>query len=111
MSQLSGNQGDGSRFGGAFMQVINIKAFTDPDDYQSGVRAFLDNMKTTEPADDADEVLVPGDFERRNRTDRLQNGVEIPDTIKTRLLESAEHLEVAKGEDIVEEADKTHYMK
>ena len=111
MSQLAGTRGDGSPFGGAFMQVINIKAFTDLGDYQEGIRVFLDDIKTTEPADDVDEVLVPGEFERRNRTHRLEHGIEIPDTIKQQLLEFAERLKVSADQDIVTDTDEAYYVK
>ena len=85
MGQLSGNRGEGSPSGGAFMQVIDIGAFTDLDRYQQGIRAFLNAMKTTEPADGIDEVQVPGEFEHRNRIHRLNRGIEIPDTINRQI--------------------------
>ena len=111
MSQLSGVHGDGSPFGGAFMQVINIESFTTLDSYQEGIRGFLNNMKTTEPADGVDEVQVPGEFERGNRTNRLKGGIEIPDTIKLQLLECAERLNVSADQEIVTDQDKAHYIQ
>ena len=108
MGQLSGNR-DRPRFGGAFMQVIDISAFTDLNGYQQDIRAFLDAMKTTEPADGVDEVLVPGDFEYRNRRHRLKHGIEIPDTIKEQIGEWADRLEVPVDDRIVEDKDRAHY--
>ena len=46
---------------GAFMQVIQVEAFTSLDSYQHGVRAFLDGMRETPPAPGFDEVMAPGD--------------------------------------------------
>ena len=109
MGQLSGAQREGRRSGGAFMQVIDISTFTDLDSYQQDIRAFLDAMKTTEPADGIDEVLVPGDFEYRNRKHRLKHGIEIPDTINEQIGEWADRLKVSVDDGIVEDEDRAHY--
>ncbi len=109
MGQLSGNRGEGAPSGGAFMQVIHIDAFTDLNGYQQGIRAFLNAMKTTEPADGIGEVQVPGEFEHRNRMHRLKYGIEIPDTINEQLFEWADRLEVCTRPTIVEDKDRAHY--
>ena len=111
MGQLSGHRREGQRSGGAFMQVIDISAFTDLNGYQQGIRAFLDAMKTTEPADGVDEVLVPGDFEYRNRTHRLEYGIEIPDTINEQIGEWGGRLKVPVDDSIVEDKDRAHYQR
>ena len=91
------------------MQVIDVNAFTPVEEYQKGVRAFLDAIKSTPPAQGFDEVLVPGDFEIRSREQRLKDGVEIPDTIYNQLQECAERLDISIGEDTVEADDRAHY--
>ena len=91
------------------MQVIDISTFTDLDSYQQDIRAFLDDMKTTEPADGVDEVLVPGDFEYRNRKQRLVHGIEIPDTINEQIGEWADRFGVPVDDRIVEDSDRAHY--
>ena len=53
--------------GGAYLQVIDVAAFTPLEAYQQGVRAFLDGIRRTPPAPGFDAVLVPGDFEHRSR--------------------------------------------
>ena len=80
--------------GGCYMQVLNIEAFTPLADYQRNVRMFLDAMKATPLAPDFDEVLVPGEFEERNRRQRLENGVEVPETIISQLRQWADKLAV-----------------
>lgn len=79
---------------GLHIQVIDVNAFTPLEEYQKGVRAFLDTIKATPPAPGFDEVLVPGDFEANSRAHRLTNGIDIPDTIYQQLQESAEKLDV-----------------
>ena len=94
---------------GIFMQAIDVSAFTPVAEYQKGVRAFLDGIKSTPPAPGFDAVLVPGDFEHQSRTQRLVDGVEIPDTICNQLQECADKLGISIGEDTVEEGDKARY--
>ena len=80
--------------GGCYMQVLNIDAFTPLADYQRNVRMFLNAMKETPLAPGFDEVLVPGEFEERNRRQRLANGVEVPETIVSQLRQWADKLAV-----------------
>ena len=96
--------------GGIFMQTIDVNAFTPVVDYQKGVRAFLDVIKATPPAQGFDEVLSPGDFESQNRLQRLKTGIEIPDTIYNQLLECAEQLSVSISDDIIESTDRARYQ-
>lgn len=95
--------------GGIYMQAIDVNAFTPLVEYQNGVRAFLDVIKSTRPAVGSDEVLVPGDYESRYRAVRLKVGIEIPDTIYNQLKEYAERFGVSIGEDIIEDEDKARY--
>jgi LDH2 family malate/lactate/ureidoglycolate dehydrogenase len=94
---------------GEFMLIINVNAFTPLEDYQQGVRVFLDGIKSTPPAPGFNEVLVPGDFEARSRARRLVEGVEMPDTIYQELQEWAGKLGVSIEKDIVELADAERY--
>ena len=102
------NVGTGD-MGGIYMQTIDVNAFTPINQYQKGVRAFLDVIKTTVPAQGFDEVLSPGDFEARNRVERLKNGIEIPDTIYKQLLTCAEKQHVSIGDEIITSEDRTRY--
>ena len=92
------------------MQAINIDAFTPLEPYQRGVRAFLDGIKSIPPAPGFDEVLVPGDFEARSRSQRLANGIDVPDTIYSQLQACAEELNISLSEDLVETADVERYQ-
>ena len=95
---------------GAFMQVINIRAFTALDSYQSGVRAFLEGMRGTPPAPGFDEVLVPGDLAHRRRTERLANGIQLPETTYRQIREAAAEFEVSLSEVAVEAEDVLRYQ-
>jgi len=92
---LSGNfNHETGRAHGCFIMMLDVNRFTDLEDYQRGVRAFLDSIRATEPANGFDEVLVPGDFEAQNRAHRLEHGVAIPDLILEELVEWNEKLGV-----------------
>jgi LDH2 family malate/lactate/ureidoglycolate dehydrogenase len=94
---------------GEFMLAINIERFLPLATYQQGVRGLLNSMKATPPAPGVEEVLVPGDFEQRNRVERLAKGIEVPDTIFDQLQEHAAELKVSMGEEIIEAADQVRY--
>ncbi len=100
---------DTGEMGGIYMQTIDVNAFTPIADYQKGVRAFLDVIKSTPPASGFEEVLAPGDYESRYRTERLTNGIEIPDTINKQLQDCADKFGVSIGEEIVEVEDTERY--
>lgn len=107
---LSGNfNASKSAMGGMFMQVMDVSAFTSLDTYQRSVRAFLDGIKATPPAPGFAEVLVPGDFERRSRAERLTHGVELPGPICEQIREWADKLNVSLSEETVEPADVERY--
>ena len=98
---LSGNfDTENGTMGGAFMQVIDVNAFLPLEEYQVGVRSFLDGIKATPPAAGFDEVLVPGDYEQNSRRERLEMGVEVWPKTTGRIQEWADKLEVAVGEDL-----------
>lgn len=108
---LSGQfDADEGTMGGAFMQVLDVNAFLPLEDYQVGVRSFLDGIKATPPADGFDEVLVPGDYEQNSRLERLEMGVEVwPKTID-RIQACADSLSVTIGEGLeVGPADEAKY--
>ena len=96
---------------GAFMQVINIQAFTPLDSYGRGVRAFLDGMRHTPPAPGYDEVLVPGDLAHRRRVERLTNGIELPETTYQHIRDAAAQFNAPMSEEIVETADVEQYHR
>lgn len=96
LGALSGeSNGSDGMVRGTYLQVINVEAFIPLAEYQQTVRTFLDWMKTTPPAPGFQEVLAPGDFEQRTRAHRLENGIDIPTTIRDQLHECARQLEVA----------------
>lgn len=80
---------------GPFFLVIDPGAFGDADTYVPTVRSFLDGIRATPPAPGCAEVLVPGDFEVRSRTERAVLGIEITPSVRVALERAAQSLQVA----------------
>jgi LDH2 family malate/lactate/ureidoglycolate dehydrogenase len=89
--------------------VINVEAFLPLATYQHNVRTFLDGIKSMPTAPGFSEILAPGDFEARNRRQRLAEGVPVPQTIVEQLQEWAAKLGVPASEEIIEPADRQRY--
>ena len=54
-------------------------------------------------------MFVPGDFEHNNRTQRLADGIELPEGVWERIETSAEKLGVSTGEYEFDDAALAHY--
>ena len=94
---------------GFFVMMLDVARFTDLETYQKSVRAFLDSIKATDPADGFDEVWAPGDFETHNRKRRLEEGIEVPDLILEELQEWEDRWGVELDSVVVREEDKERY--
>ncbi len=54
------------------------------------VRQYVEHVKSAAPAAGVDEVLVPGEPERRRAAERRANGIELPEDAWASILEAAE---------------------
>ncbi len=79
---------------GTFIQAIDVRAFQPLEAYQRNASAFLEGIRATPPAPGFSEVLVPGDLERRAEEEQLREGIELPETVWSRLLECSEKYKV-----------------
>ncbi|MCH7795345.1 MAG: Ldh family oxidoreductase, partial [Proteobacteria bacterium] len=57
---------------------LSLEAFTGDHDFAAEARRYLDFFTSARPAVAGGEVLVPGQPEQRNRTQRLAEGIEVP---------------------------------
>jgi uncharacterized oxidoreductase len=65
--------------GGLLFLAIDIENFTALDGFRDKVTVLADYVKTSPPAPGFQEVLVPGEFEHRNRQVRSKEGIDVPD--------------------------------
>ncbi len=80
---------------GVFLAAIDVGAFLPADEYASNVRAFLDAVTDSPPAEGFDEVLAPGEPEQRSRAEKLANGVDVLIAVWRQLADAAEKVGVA----------------
>ncbi len=58
--------------------AIDISAFSPLEQYVESVDQLIDAEKRLPTADGFDEVLVPGELEERTQTERMRNGLPLP---------------------------------
>jgi ureidoglycolate dehydrogenase (NAD+) len=77
------------------LAAIDIGAFGDVEQYKANVDATIDGLKALPPAEGFDEVLVPGEPEKRTRAEREQQGIPLPAGTVENLRQAAAKLGVA----------------
>lgn len=80
---------------GMFMQAFNIAAFMPADEYARLSGALVQAVRLTPPAAGYDEVLLPGDPERRAAERGARDGIELADSTWNRIADAAAELGVA----------------
>ena len=95
-STLAGLRCDDPETGGngVCFLVIDPGRFVDPESYRQLVAGTRDYMKSAEPAEGVDEVLVPGDLEFRIRRQRQAEGVPVDPVAWEQIVGHAERLGV-----------------
>ncbi len=74
---------------GIFMLAIDPAIFLGMDIYQSGVGEVIYTIKNSIPTEGVTEILIPGERAFRERTMRIQSGVDIDDELMEQLQQSA----------------------
>jgi LDH2 family malate/lactate/ureidoglycolate dehydrogenase len=87
-------QPDGWHSGALFL-CLNPAAFRPPEAYDRGVTSILQRVKAVPPAPGFEEVLLPGEPERRTRAERSRDGIPLPDATWETLRRCAAELGVA----------------
>ncbi len=70
--------------------AIDIKRLRPDDGYDGAAETFLDKLTAVPPAPGFERVMVPGEPERRLKSDREQNGVPLADGIWSGIIEAAD---------------------
>ncbi len=77
---------------GVWMYLVDVEQVLPKDEYDQWMKTYVDDMKSSERLPGVDEILLPGEIERRRRAERLANGVEVADGTWTLLGELAAKL-------------------
>lgn len=62
---------------GLLIEILDPKAFGDPDDFYQRMQAYVDYLKSARPRVGVDEILLPGEPELRTEARRRVEGFEI----------------------------------
>jgi LDH2 family malate/lactate/ureidoglycolate dehydrogenase len=76
---------------GHFFMALDPDAFRDEGEFEADLDDAIDVLRTTEPADPAKPVLVPGDPEDTSRAERLRDGIPMPHSLVAQLREVCAH--------------------
>jgi len=77
-----------------FFLVLDINQFAGAEHFLKEVSGLTENVKACPKSEGVQEILVPGDPERRSRTQRLQSGIPLDDGTWNQLSSLAERLGV-----------------
>ncbi len=72
---------------GHFIGAINIEKFMPIGDFKSRMAEFIEGLKSSKPAANFDEVLLPGEPEFREEAKRLKDGIPLPESLFSELEE------------------------
>ena len=78
--------------------LIDPGAFGHREAFDAEVEKFTEWVKASPPAPGVDEVMVPGDPERKSRAERLKNGIPIDDTTFEELLAAGQSVGLDRDE-------------
>ncbi|MYB42808.1 MAG: Ldh family oxidoreductase [Chloroflexi bacterium] len=71
------------------MIAVDIERFREPTEYASVFGAFLDYVRETPRQEGVEEIVAPGELERRNRERRRRDGIDLDDGTWQRLADAA----------------------
>ncbi len=88
-------RGPGSGGNSAFLLVLDIAHFTDPERFYGDVDGLFDRLEHVKPAPGFDKVLIPGAPERAERQKNIQTGITLPGAIWQRIVDVAAERDVS----------------
>ena len=75
---------------GHFFLAIDVETVRDLEEFKRDVGTFIDGLKTIEPEEGVDEVMLPGEIEAKTMERNLERGVPINATVYAKLETLAE---------------------
>jgi uncharacterized oxidoreductase len=76
------------------MLAIDPTAFVPLEEFRTRVKKFVEEVKGSKKAPGIEEIMIPGEPERRMRELRLREGIPIPDEIWGEISSMARKLSV-----------------
>ena len=102
-SAVAGGQGafhaaKGGVLNSMLATIIDLSKLGDPAVIAAGIQAVKAHVKSARPAPGFDEVLTPGEPEKRNTAKRLEQGIEVDETTWHDIRAAAETLGITAAE-------------
>ena len=85
---------------GTFLIVIDPKVFVDPSTYAGQAKALARYLQATKTPAGAPPVMMPGEFESRNRRTRMESGIELEGPVWAGIRKVLGELKVAEPKPI-----------
>ncbi|HEX7927351.1 MAG TPA: Ldh family oxidoreductase [bacterium] len=79
---------------GTFIICINLENFTTREKYEQDLTEYVDHLRATPTAPGAPAVQVPGDYEARNRRQRVKDGITVEASVWEDVRKCADRLGV-----------------
>ena len=82
---------------GMFAFYIDPKVIDPAHFFDADVSRYVDFIRATKPIAGVDQVLVPGDVERKMRAERTKNGIPLPDDTWAAIVNTAREVGVSEA--------------
>lgn len=80
--------------GGFFVGALDPTMFRKREDYKKDIQELVGRLKSTKTTEEYDEVMLPGELERKTKSERTKNGIPVAETLWENLNEVAEKLDI-----------------
>ena len=93
----TGATSGGRRFANGMLAFyVDPKVVDTSHVFDAEVSRYVDFIRATKPVAGVDQVLIPGDPERKTRADRTQNGIPLPDDTWAAIVNTAREVGVSE---------------
>ena len=93
----TGATSSGRRFANGMLAFYVDPKVIDTSSYFDGeIERYVDFIRATKPVTGVDSVLIPGDPERKTRTERTKNGIPLPDDTWAAIVNTARDVGVSE---------------
>ncbi len=80
---------------GVWIQLLDIEQIAGKDEYERWIGPYSEHIKSAKKQPGVDEILFPGEIEKKTFESRIKNGVSLPDETWRQLNELADKLDVS----------------
>src|ERR1700749_861086 len=94
----TGSTAPNRRFANGMLAIYIDPKVVDPSNLFDGeISRYVDFIRQTKPVAGVDQVLIPGDVERKTRAERTKNGIPLPDDTWAAIVNTAREVGVSEA--------------